>query len=269
MNQRGLTVIELLVALVIGVAVLGAGIGFMINSSKSIKLGEDNARNTSVAQQVLSKLVKELKGVNTESPPLYGVNPSWASLFALPYDAIETTPTYMDTSGSAVLPTVPAARKFASQVGATDMAHKWYPNPTGDESNSLVFYKAPPPGPGGTSFVQRITYRLQAGSGKLVREVQSPLTGASSTFYANPVPQTSVLANEVQLIQFSYPIFEQQMNTALNTQLTAMPAAERQAFINTNFRKVIGIRLVLGGAKIQSKMLKGIELKTEVRLRSE
>ena len=157
--------------------------------------------------------------------------------------------------------------RFLSQAGATDITHKWYPNPTGDESNSLVFYRAPAPGPGGTSTIERVTYRLR--DRKLYREVQSPIAAGGNSFYSGPTPVSTVLTDDVQLIQFTYPIFEQQMSAALDTQLLALATADRIAFINENFRKVIGIRIVLGGGQITGQELKGIELKTEVRLRSE
>lgn len=266
-SQQGISVPELLIAVVIGVGLLGAGIAFMINTTRTLKLSEDNARNTSVAQQVLSKMTKELKGVPINSPPLYAVNIAWSTLPALPYDSLETTPNHPNTAGTVGLPSVPAARKFLSQSGATDIAHKWYPNPTGNESNSLVFYRAPAPGPGGTSIIERVTYRLL--DRKLYREVQSPMAAGANSFYSSPTPVTTVLTDDVQLIQFTYPIFEQQMSAALDTQLLALAAVDRSAFINENFRKVIGIRIVLGGGKIKNQELKGIELKTEVRLRSE
>ncbi|PKL77694.1 MAG: hypothetical protein CVV27_04815 [Candidatus Melainabacteria bacterium HGW-Melainabacteria-1] len=189
-----------------------------------------------------------------------------------------------------VAPAVPAARRFLSQSGQTDMWRKWFPRPNGDESNSLVFYKAPAPGAGGTSQIERITYRLQQDTdaagyrrSRLLREVQRPLTAASTNFGSNPAPIVTVLADEVQVLQFSYPIFEQQMTAALHTQwnlIEADPdptkAIELLRTINSNYRKVIGIRIVMGGARLGPEikgstppLSAGVELRTEVRLRSE
>ncbi|MEZ0369674.1 MAG: PilW family protein [Candidatus Sericytochromatia bacterium] len=264
--QKGISIMELLVALVIGTLILSAGISFMLNSSKAMRMGQEQAKYTSQAQQILSRMVKEIKSVNIDAPPLFTVSPAWATLPALPYTSYELS-SYPDTSGDVILPAVPAARKFASQAGATDMQHKWYPNPSGNESNSLVFYKAPGPGAGGTSQVQRISYRL-VGT-RLLREVQSPLSAGSDQFHSNPVPSSTLLSDMVRIIQFTYPLFEQQMTTTLDTTLTAQTEPDRTEFINENCRKVISIRIVMGGLRLGSQDTPSVELKTEVRLRSE
>lgn len=264
--QRGMTIIEILIALLIGVVVLGAGIAFMLRSSKTIRMGTEQEKATSQAQLVLATLVKEIKGVNIDAPPLFSINPAWSALPALPYAGFEL-PVYPDTSSTVVMPAVPAARKFFSQTGAVDIYHKWYPNPTGNESNSLVYYKALPPAPGGVSNVQRITYRLVGN--RLQREVQNPLTSTSLQFHANPVPQSRVLSNNVLVLQFRYPSFEQAMNATLDTQLTSLVEPDRTKYLNENFRKVISIRIVMGGLTLGSQNTPSVELNTEVRLRSE
>lgn len=265
-QQRGMTMVELLVAVVIGVVVLGAGVSFMLNAGKTMRMGTDQDKATSQAQLVLTNLVKEIKSAHIDVPPLYGVSPAWATLPTLPYAAYELS-SYPDTSATVVMPAVPAIRKFFSQTGAVDIQHKWYPNPTGPENNSLVYYKAPAPAPGGSSNVNRITYRLVGN--RLLREVQSPLTAASLQFHSNPLPVTRLLSDNVKVIQFTYPSFEQAMTVALDTQLTALTEPARTRYINDNFRKVIGIRIVMGGLRLGGQDTPSVELKTEVRLRSE
>ena len=249
--QRGITLVESLVAVVIGLGVLGAAAGFFIQTSRSIKMGQDSAENTAVAQQLAT-------------------TPAWDTLPALPYTAKELYP-YPSTAGVVIDPAYPAARWFGSQ-SASDIYHKWYPNPDGGGSNSLVFYKAVPPGPGGTSTIERVSYRLDS-KNQLIKEVQRPLLSTSTSFQSSPTPERTVLAKEVQSIAFTYPVFERQMNAALDTQLTAMQtaqgAAATQSFISDNYRKIIGIRVVMQGPRIGNKNKPGIELETEVRLRSE
>lgn len=292
-RQRGLTVIELLVALVIGLGVIAAGLAFMMRSGESIRIGQEQAVNTSRGQQALARMVAEIKGVNIDAPPLYPVTPAFANLPRLPYLMIEKTPLYdpvpaTGTAAPLIMPATPAARQFNSQNGAADLMHKWFPNPNPalNESNSLVFYKAPAPGAGGTSSIQRITYRLVVDNdprsgyrrSRLMREVQNPLSDGSIQFHGAPAPASTVLADDVISIQFTYPSFEQQISAALDTQLTALAAdpVQQTSYINENFRKVIGIRIVLGGARLGTEVKNqlpnqtaGVELKTEVRLRSE
>lgn len=264
-HQRGLGIIEMLVALAIGIVILGAGIAFMINTSRSIQLGQEQTQNTSKAQQVLSVLTRELKSAHIEAPPLFPVTPAWATLPPLPhFSHLELMP-YTHPAGAVVMPAVPAARRFFSQNSLTGMQNTWYPNPSLNESNSLVFYKAPAPGAGGTSTIERISYRLQ--DGDLLREVQR-LT-VTPTSYTTPAPVVTKLADNVMQIQFTYPIFEQQMTTALDTQLAAMSEPDRTRFINETYRKVIGIKIIMSGGQIKGQRLQGVELKTEVRLRSE
>lgn len=270
-RQRGISIIELLVALVIGLTILSAASAFLFQTSRTVQMGEQDTKNTSRAQQVLSRMSREIKGVSVAAPPLYNVSLNWANLPALPYSALELTP-YLNTAGTVDLPTVPAARKYASQATPADIYHKWYPNPTANESNSLVFYRAPAPGPGGVSTIERVTYRLLA-NGDLLREVQRPIVATSTSFQATPAPRRSILAKDVISIQFTYPNFEQAMNASLDSQLTTIqtndgnPAVNR--FMNANFRKAIGIRIVMSGAVRGATPRPGIELSTEVRLRSE
>ncbi len=269
--QRGISIIELLIALVIGLTILSAASAFLFRTSRTIQMGEQDTKNTSRAQQVLSRMTREIKSISVAAPPLYNVSLPWANLPALPYSALELTP-YANTAGSIDLPTVPAARKFSTQATPGDIYHKWYPNPTANESNSLVFYRAPAPGPGGTSIIERVTYRLLA-NGDLLREVQRPMIATSVNFQNTPVPQRSVLAKEVLSIQFRYPSFEQAMNASLDTQLTTIQTNDGNAalnrFINDNFRKGIAIRIVMSGAVRGGTPRPGVELSTEVRLRSE
>lgn len=271
-SQKGLTLMELMVALLIGSILLTAAMLFMNSTSKTIKLGHENSVNTSVAQQALSRMVKELKGVNVDAPPLYAVSPTWDTLPALPYSSLEIYP-YPNTSGSVAVPAAPAARKFASQASPSDIYHKWYPNPAdGKEDNSLVFYRAPAPGPGGTSQVVRISYRLDA-KGRLLREVQKPLSSGSLSFQSSPTPEITVIADAVDTLQFTYPEFERQMSASLDNDLTTLQTNEGyqalQVSLNENFRKIIRIRLVMKGARSGNGNFPGVELTTEVRLRSE
>lgn len=265
-----MTILELLVSLVIGLGVLAAGLAFLNNTSRSIQIGQESAANTSVAQQALNRMVKELKGVHVANPSLMSITPAWTDLPALPYTALELYP-YPATSGQVMDPAAPAARKFASQSTPLDIYHKWYPNPNGAESNSLVFYKAPATAPGNVSQVERITYRLQGD--RLLREVQRPLSSSATSFVGTPAPLVTVLAKEVQQIQFTYPDFARQMTAAVDTQLNDLLADEGNAVLqrhlNETYRKVIGIRIVMAGAQISGSTSAGIELQTEVRLRSE
>lgn len=263
--QRGIGIIEMLVAVAIGLVILAAGIGFLINTSRSIKLGQEQTQNTSKAQQVLSVLTREIKSAHVEAPPLFLVSPAWNTLPPLPhFSHVELSP-YPHPAGTLIMPATPAARRFLGQSSLTGAQNTWFPNPSINESNSLVFYKAPAPGPGGTSIIERITYRLS--NGRLLREAQR--LSSTPTSYTVPAPSVTELADQVQQIQFTYPIFEQQMTPALDTQLTAMVEPDRTRFINENYRKVIGIKIILGGGNIKGQQLQGIELKTEVRLRSE
>jgi Tfp pilus assembly protein PilW len=275
-SERGLGLIEVLLALTVGLVVLSGLVAFLLSTSKNMNLGQEQARNTSTAQQVLLRLSNDIKGAATQAPPLFALTPNWGVLPALPYTAVELTP-YPDTAGSVVSPAVPAARRFTSQAGATALALKWYPNST-TESNSLVFYRVPPPGPGQTARVERVTWRLdtaQAQNFKLIREVQTPIVSGSLSFQSNPTPQRTVLAERVQLLQFTYPDFERAIQaggTTLDTSLTAIQTAQGYPalarYLNTHFRQTIGIRLVLGGAaRSATQTRKGIELTTEVRLR--
>ena len=233
-------------------------------------MGQDSAENTAVAQQLLSRITREIKSASVLRPRLLATTPAWDTLPALPYTAKELYP-YPSTAGVVIDPAYPAARWFGSQ-SASDIYHKWYPNPDGGGSNSLVFYKAVPPGPGGTSTIERVSYRLDS-KNQLIKEVQRPLLSTSTSFQSSPTPERTVLAKEVQSIAFTYPVFERQMNAALDTQLTAMQtaqgAAATQSFISDNYRKIIGIRVVMQGPRIGNKNKPGIELETEVRLRSE
>lgn len=270
--QRGLTLIEILVALTIGVVVLGAAIAFLMNSSQLVRIGQDGTKNTTRAQQALNAMVKELKSVHIDKPILYPITPAWEDLPALPYGAFEFSP-YPDTAGQVIAPAVPAARKFASQAGQTALHLKWYPNPdTPEESNSLVFYKAPAPGPGETSSIERITYRLSP-EGRLLREVQQPLSSSATRFASNPTPSFRSLADDVAVIQFTYPEFERRLDVSLDGQLSTLLNDQgligQTRYINENYRKIIGIRLVMRGAQQGGKYLPGVELNTEVRLRSE
>lgn len=271
MNQRGFTLVEALMALVIGGVLLAAAMMFLNSTSKTIGIGEKNTKNTSTAQQALSRMVKEIKGMNVDTPPLYSVTPVWTTLPALPYNSLEIFP-YPNTAGTVAVPTVPAARLFASQSSPADIFHKWYPNPNGNEANSLVFYKAPAPGPGGTANVERISYRLDD-QHRLIREVQRPIIAGSLAFQTSPVPERRILSEEVETIQFTYPQFERAMNSTLDTDLTTLQTNEGysalQVFINQSFRNIIEIRIVMQGGSSGGKDFQGVELKTEVRLRNE
>lgn len=269
LHQRGITLVESLVALVIGIGVLGGAIGFFMYTSRTLKVGQESAENTSVAQQALSRLTREIKSASVARPRLFNATPVWDTLPALPYTAKELYP-YPSTAGGVIDPAMPAARWFATQTG-TDIYHKWYPNADVGGSNSLVYYKAVAPGPGGTSVIERITYRLE--DNQLVREAQRPLTATSTNFQSNPEPERTVIAKEVAEIQFTYPLLERQMNATLDSQLSTIQTDEGavalQTFLNENFRKIIRIRLVMQGARIGDDIKPGIELSTEVRLRSE
>ncbi|PIQ28203.1 hypothetical protein COW36_04805 [bacterium (Candidatus Blackallbacteria) CG17_big_fil_post_rev_8_21_14_2_50_48_46] len=275
--QQGFTLIEALVALTIGLTLLSILIGFLLNTSKNIQLGQEQARSTSVAQLALSRITKEIKGSSIEAPSLFALTPNWPQLPALPYTAVEVYP-YPTTAGTLTDPTVPAARKFFSQATPSDIYHKWYPN-SADESNSLVYYAVPAPGVGNTATVERISYRLDTANPanyKLVREVQRPIIASSFNFQSSPAPIRSVLAERVQLLQFTYPEFERAMQAqgaALDTLLTNIQTNQGNAalisYINSRYRQVIGIRLIIGGSPLNATSFrKGIELTTEVRLRS-
>ncbi|PKL76877.1 MAG: hypothetical protein CVV27_08075, partial [Candidatus Melainabacteria bacterium HGW-Melainabacteria-1] len=98
-HQRGFSMIELLVALVIGSALLAAGVAFMMRTGNTIRIGQEQTENTSRAQQVMSRMVKELKGVNVDAPPLFNVAPAWNSLPALPHYSHLELPSYAATAG--------------------------------------------------------------------------------------------------------------------------------------------------------------------------
>ncbi|MGE3727183.1 MAG: PilW family protein [Candidatus Sericytochromatia bacterium] len=277
LQEKGFSVIEMLIGLTIGLTMLTALVVFFMNTQKNMMLGQEHARTTSQAQLVLARMTKEIKGSASEAPSLFALSPNWASLPALPYTAVELQP-HPPTAGVVVSPGVPAARKFLSQATPSDIYHKWYPN-SSNESNSLVFYLVPPPGPGNTAVVERVTYRLDntnPNNIKLLREVQRPVVGGSNSFQATPTPQRTVLAERVQLLQFTYPDFSRAMDSqgaSLDTQLTDIQTNQGNAalveYLNQQYRQVIGIRLILGGSPLNAgQFRKGIELTTEVRLRN-
>ena len=119
--------------------------------------------------------------------------------------------------------------------------------------------------------IWRVTYRLE--NQNLLRETQTPILASSNSFQSSPAPRRTILAKDVMSIQFTYPNFEQAMNASLDTQLTTIQTNDGNAalnrFINANFRKEIGIRIVMGGATRGGTTRAGVELSTEVRLRSE
>lgn len=266
-----------MVAMVMGLMVLGATVAFLINTTKQVNQGKAQAEQASRAQQAMSRMVTELKRVNTEGPVLFATGEVWTNLPALPsYSSVEVYP-YGSITGTVDLPTVPAARLFPSQSSINDKFHKWYPNPDQgpDESNSLTFYRTESAGPGVTVPVQRITYRVDTTDSQnatLVREQQIGVTNAN----ANPAVISRVLTDHVKLVQFTYPYFEREMqnNANLETQLLAVKTDQGQnglnRYINQNFRGVVKIRLVLTGAQIgtSTKKALAIDLTTEVRVRN-
>lgn len=280
--SRGLTLVEVMVATVLGVIMLGATVAFLLNSTKQINQGMSQAEQTSRAQQALARMTTELKKVNTEGPVLFATGETWTNLPALPpYSKVEENPPdtyyYHPFTGTVDLPTVPAARRFPAQSSIDDKFHKWYPNPDQgpEESNSLTFYRTDPAGPGVVAPIQRITYRLDTTDPqnfKLVREWQTAVTAA------NPDPAISrqVLADQVRYVQFTYPYFESamQQNATLETQMIDLKDEQGQnalnRYINQNFRGVVKIRLVLTGALVGSNPQKAlaIDLSTEVRVRN-
>jgi prepilin-type N-terminal cleavage/methylation domain-containing protein len=282
-SQRGFTLIEVLIAMTLGLILVGALVSFLLNSSQNIRQGQQQAESVSRGQQMLNRIVEDIKESAVGTPPLFPLAVNWAQLPILPYMAFELYP-YADTSGATATPTTPAARKFATQVGEnTNPVLKWYPNAVGNpaQSNSLVFYKTPSPGVGSVGLVERITLRLDRtdpNNGKLLREVQTPINGSGATkFQTTPVPEVRTMADGVEQIQFTYPEFERAMvanPSGLHDQLNQMVIAQgervTQGYINQNWRKTIGIRLVMQGAVMPGgRRATGIELKTEVRLRSE
>lgn len=277
--SRGLSLVEVMVAMVMGLMVLGATVAFLINTTKQVNQGKAQAEQASRAQQAMSRMVTELKRVNTEGPVLFATGEVWTALPALPsYSEVSDCPVvYSALYGAVDLPTVPAACQFPAQSGINDKFHKWYPNPDlgPDESNSLTFYRTEAAGPGMTAPVQRIDYRLDKSDSqnfKLVRDVQTGVTAANP----NPTAKRRILTDHVKLVQFTYPYFEREMqnNTSLETQLLAVKAAQGQnglnRYINQNFRGVVKIRLVLTGAQIgtSTKKALAIDLTTEVRVRN-
>lgn len=275
--------VELLVALTLGLVMLSVVVAFFFNTSRTITMGQKQAQAQNKAELALQKMVQAIKGANTEPPPLFAFSPAWNQLPALPYMAGELSP-YPTTSGIAVEPTVPAARKFAAQLSLTDKDHKWCPNPDQDpsESNSLVFYHAPQPGPGNTAQVERITYRLEATSpnqGRLIKETQRPITSASLNFASSPAPTREVIVDNVLSVQFTYPLLLDRLQQPspvgsdfhddLNTMQTTQGNDVLQGYLNQGFRKIIKIHLVIAGAERQGTPMRGIELETEVRLRNE
>jgi prepilin-type N-terminal cleavage/methylation domain-containing protein len=282
LSQRGFTLIEVLIAMTLGLILIGAVVSFLLNSSQNIRQGQQQAESVSRGQQTLNRIVEDIKESAIGAPPLFPIAVNWAQLPMPPYMAFELYP-YADTSGLAATPTTPAARKFASQVGEnTNPLLKWYPNPVGNpvESNSLVFYKTPSPGVGSVGLVERVTLRLDRtdpNNGKLLREVQSPVGSGATKFQLNPTPEIRTMADGVELIQFTYPEFERAMapdpaglHDQLNQMVTAQGERVTQGYINQNWRKTIAIRLVMQGAVMPGgRRATGIELKTEVRLRSE
>lgn len=276
--SRGLSLVEVMVAMVMGLMVLGATVAFLINTTKQVNQGKAQAEQASRAQQAMARMVTELKRVNTEGPVLFATGEVWTNLPALPsYSAVADCPVYSSLNGTVDLPTVPAACRFPAQSSINDKFHKWYPNPAQDpdESNSLTFYRTEAAGPGMTAPVQRIDYRLDKSDSqnyKLVRDVQTGVTAANP----NPTAKRRVLTDHVKLVQFTYPYFEREMqnNANLESQLLAVQTDQGQnglnRYINQNFRGVVKIRLVLTGAQIgtSTKKALAIDLTTEVRVRN-
>lgn len=288
-HSGGFTMIEVLVGLVLGIMVLGGLVLFLFQTSGGVQKGINHGQITSKAQQALDRMAGELKNANTEAPQLLdlGVTLSndWANLPHLPYLRIEIVP-YQNVSGSTVMPTAPAARHFLHQSSTSDPYHSWYPNPFENygesdqmytlESNSIVFYKINRPAPGQSATVSRVTYRTladpnDASNLRLIREEQQPMTPTSNYFHNTPNPQTQVLAEQVLSMHFTYPDLIKHMedtNGDYQDDLLAMNATDREEVLNSQFRKEIALRLVLKGAKVGNERVKGIELKTEVKVRN-
>jgi len=270
-KNTGFTIIELLVAITLSLIVLSALIAFFFRGSKLIQIGQDQAKVPAMAQFVLNKMVKDIETGNTQVPTILGITEAtWKSLPALPYTSVELYP-YPDTGGTITVPAVPAARKFANQVGINDKYHRWYPNPNSNSnenpapdrnsevSNSLVFYKVE------NANTFRITYRLDSFN-NFIREQQN--NPASS--FTSPAPDVQRLLGNVQYIQFTYPVFEQEMynNADFENNLNAMSPNDREVYINQNYRKAIGIKISVLGATIGQNRKKALELITQVMVRN-
>lgn len=271
-KNTGVTIVELLVAITLSLIVLTALITFFFRGSKLMQIGQDQARVPAMAQFVLNKMVKDLESANTQAPTILGITEvTWNALLALPYSSVELYP-YPDTAGTITLPAAPAARKFSSQVGMTDKFHRWYPNPNpnanenpnpdknSDVANSLVFYKLD------SGNIVRITYRIDSFNNVIREQQNSP-----GTSFTSPAPQVQRLLENVKYIQFTYPVFEQEMartDIDFESTLYAMTTTIRESYINQNYRKTIGIKISIFGATIGQTKIKALDLATQVMVRN-
>ena len=264
-NSKGFTLVEMLIAIALSITVLSALIVFFFRSSKLINLGQDQAKIGAMVQFIMNKVVRDVETANTDAPVILNISDStWRALPALPYSDLESS-NYSSVTGTVAIPAAPAARRFISQIGLTDKDHKWYPNPcqntspykNNEDSNSLVFYKVE----NGT--IYRITYRKTLAN-KLVRERQS----SPSTSFYSPVPEVQTLLENVNYIQFTYPVFQQEMNNNGIFESTISSMTDADSYLNKNYRKTIGIKLSVFGSSVGKTKEKGIDLETQVRVRN-
>ena len=117
--------------------------------------------------------------------------------------------------------------------------------------------------------VHRITLRQEGPN--LTRFDQFPIT-ATTLDDVSPAQQREVLIKSLQSVQFTYPTLLAQVTgagaTAFGTSLTGMTAAARETYLNTTFRRLIGIRLKVSVTADGGGRPGVSELRTTVQVRN-
>jgi hypothetical protein len=267
-----------MIGLVVGAVAMAMVFSMFIGTSAAIRDNNNRAMAVSEVEVALQRVAREIKFANSTNPdPATGLPALLApTLPFLPYTQVEnaTYLAYTDSSGGFTPPAPPAARLFLAQNGQLPLYQsQWCPNPEmgvvpADASNSLVFYKVDTAG-----VTHRITLKAATVAGKLslVRMDQSPVTAASLND-SNPPPKTTVLIRQLKSVQFTYPSLLAQVNgtggATFHAQLAAMTATQREVFLNTNFRKLIGVRIRVAVAGSTGGRAAISELRTNVQVRN-
>jgi prepilin-type N-terminal cleavage/methylation domain-containing protein len=274
----GFTLIELMIGLLVGAIAMAMVFSMFVGTSTAIRDNNNRAMAIGQVEVALQRLAKEIKYANTTNPDASTGMPAVLAntLPLLPYTQVEnaTYLAYTDSSGAFTPPAPPAARLFLAQNGQSPLYQsQWCPNPEmpcvpADASNSLVFYKTEPDG-----VTHRISLKAATVAGQLclVRLDQSPMS-ASSLTDSTPPPKVTVLIRNLKSAQFTYPAMLTQVNSAngstFGASLAAMASSQRESYLNSNFRKLIGIRVRVAVASSGGGKPAISELRTTVQVRN-
>jgi Tfp pilus assembly protein PilW len=267
-----------MVGLLVGSIAMAMVFSMFVGTSTAIRDNNNRAMAVGEVEVALQRIAREIKFANTMNPDAATGMPTLlaTSLPFLPYTQVENIPylDYTDSSGAFTTPAPPAARLFAAQNGQAPLYQsQWCPNPDmavvpPDASNSLVFYKVDP-----AAVPHRITLKVAAVAGQpcLVRLDQSPVS-SSSLNDSTPPPKVTVIIRNVKSAQFTYPTLLTQVNGASGATfaatLAAMTTTQRDSYLNTTFRKLIGVRVRVAVAGHTGGRAAISELRTNVQVRN-